>query len=194
MTRQLVLASSSRYRRALLERLRLPFTAASPDVDETPAAAESPRAMVERLSQAKAAALSTRFSEALIIGSDQCVVQGDRIIGKPGTHAAAREQLKAASGQRVEVLTGLCLLDAATQATWLDVVTYEVEFRTLDDAEIERYLLAEQPYDCAGSIQSEGLGIALLRHMRGDDPSALVGLPLIRLCEMLRAAGVSVPP
>lgn len=193
MNRQLVLASSSPYRRELLSRLQLPFEAISPDIDETPRKAETPQVMVRRLSESKATALRERFPEALLIGSDQCVVLGDSIIGKPGTHEAARAQLQAASGRQIEVHTGLCLLDAATAVAWNDVVSYEIVFRELDALEIERYLEIEQPYDCAGSVKSEGLGVALLKRMRGDDPSALIGLPLIRLCEMLRAAGMRIP-
>lgn len=193
MSRQLILASSSPYRRELLARLGLPFETAAPAIDETPAPDEPPRALVERLSRDKAGALRPRFPHALLIGSDQCVVLDDRIVGKPGTHEQARSQLLAASGRSVAVHTGLCLLDAATGVRWEDVVSYEIEFRELDADEIERYLQAERPYDCAGSVKSEGLGVSLLRHMRGDDPSALVGLPLIRLCDMLRAAGIQVP-
>lgn len=193
MKRSLILASSSPYRRQLLERLRLTFDVASPDIDETPLKNESPTDLVKRLSAQKAMILKERFPNALIIGSDQCVVLGKLILGKPGSHEVAREQLRASSGHEVKVHTGLCLYDAATSVQWVDTVNYEIAYRVLDEAEIDRYLLAEQPYDCAGSVKSEGLGVSLLRYMRGDDPSALVGLPLIRLCEMLRAAGIQIP-
>ncbi|APZ42663.1 Maf family protein [Acidihalobacter ferrooxydans] len=192
--RELVLASSSPYRRELLQRLHLPFCSAAPEIDETAVRGESPQAMVRRLSLAKAQALGAAHPDALIIGSDQCAVLDARIIGKPGNHAAAVAQLRAASGRSMYVHTGLCLLDSASGAHQLDVVSYDVRFRTLDDAEIETYLALERPYDCAGSVKSEGLGASLLEHMRGDDPSALIGLPLIRLSTMLRAVGVAVPP
>jgi septum formation protein len=192
--RALVLASSSRYRRELLARLHLPFVSDSPDIDETPLDGEEPLAMVRRLSCAKAAALRGAHPDALIIGSDQCAVLDGRIIGKPGDHATAVAQLRASSGRSMMVHTGLCLLDTASGETQVDVVSYDILFRKLDDAEIEAYLRLEQPYDCAGSVKSEGLGVSLLEHMRGDDPSALVGLPLIRLGAMLREAGLAVPP
>ncbi|WP_455386141.1 Maf family protein [Acidihalobacter prosperus] len=192
--RALVLASSSRYRRELLARLHLPFASDSPDIDETPLDGEDPLAMVRRLSCAKAEALRSAHPDALIIGSDQCAVLDGRIIGKPGDHATAVAQLRASSGRSMMVHTGLCLLDTASGETQVDVVSYDILFRELDDAEIEAYLRLEQPYDCAGSVKSEGLGVSLLEHMRGDDPSALVGLPLIRLGAMLREAGLAVPP
>ncbi|MEJ2480883.1 MAG: Maf family nucleotide pyrophosphatase [Acidihalobacter sp.] len=192
--RALVLASSSRYRRELLARLHLPFVSDSPDIDETPLDGEEPLAMVRRLSCAKAAALRGAHPDALIIGSDQCAVLDGRIIGKPGDHATAVAQLRASSGRSMMVHTGLCLLDTASGETQVDVVSYDILFRKLDDAEIEAYLRLEQPYDCAGSVKSEGLGVSLLEHMRGDDPSALIGLPLIRLGAMLREAGLAVPP
>lgn len=192
--RPLVLASSSPYRRELLSRLRLSFVSGSPDIDETPLDGEGPLAMVKRLSCAKAEALRKTYPDALIIGSDQCAVLDGRIIGKPGDHAAAVVQLRASSGRSMMVHTGLCLFDAASGDAQVDVVSYDILFRELDDAEIEAYLHLEQPYDCAGSVKSEGLGVSLLEHMRGDDPSALVGLPLIRLGAMLREAGLAVPP
>lgn len=190
----LILASSSPYRRELLARLLLPFVAASPDIDETPRPGEDPLAMVRRLSCAKAEALRASHPTALIIGSDQCAVLDGRTIGKPGHHAAAVEQLRACSGRSMLVHTGLCLLDATQGTSQVDVVSYDIRFRKLREAEIEDYLRLEQPYDCAGSVKSEGLGVSLLEHMRGDDPSALVGLPLIRLGAMLRQVGIAVPP
>lgn len=150
--------------------------------------------MVQRLSTAKADALRQTFPDALIIGSDQCVVLKGDVIGKPGSHKMASAQLRAASGCQEKVHTGLCLLDAKTGVKWQDVVDYDITFRQLDADEINRYLQIEKPYDCAGSLKAEGLGITLLKRMRGDDPTALIGLPLIRLSEMLRAAGINLPP
>jgi MAF protein len=191
--RTLVLASSSPYRRLLLERLGLPFETAGPDVDERRLAGEAPEAMVRRLSEAKARALADRFPSALIIGSDQCAVtERGEVLGKPGDPERAAAQLRAASGRSVRFLTGLCLLDAATGTAQADVVPFTVYFRVLSEDEIRAYLKRERPFDCAGSFRSEGLGIALFRRMEGDDPNALVGLPLIRLVDMLKTAGVSV--
>lgn len=193
MTRQIVLASSSPYRRELLSRFNIPFDVQAPDMEETPLKDENPTEMVQRLSVAKADALRQFFPEALIIGSDQCVVLKGNIIGKPGSYEVAYKQLQAASGCHEKVLTGLCLLDAKTGVKWHDVVDYDIIFRQLDADEINRYLQFEKPYDCAGSLKAEGLGITLLKCMRGNDPTALIGLPLIRLSEMLRAAGIKLP-
>lgn len=193
MPTTLVLASSSSYRRELLARLQLPFITAAPDIDESRLADESAKAMVARLAQQKAAALVTQYPQALIIGSDQCAVLGEQILGKPLTHEQARQQLQASSGRTVEFLTGLCLLDSQTQSFQLEVIPFYVEFRELQAAEIENYLLREQPYDCAGSFKSEGLGISLFNRMQGDDPTALIGLPLIRLAAMLRKQGYLIP-
>ncbi len=190
--RTLVLASSSPYRRALLERLRLPFTSAAPAIDESPRPGEAPRALVRRLAREKAAALAADWPDALVIGSDQVAVNAGQVLGKPGSHAAAVRQLRAASGRSVEFLTAVCVLDTASGRSLIDVVTTTVVFRTLDDAAIERYLAAEQPYDCAGSFKVEGLGIALFERVTSDDPTALTGLPLIRLCGMLAACGCGV--
>ncbi|HHB11729.1 MAG TPA: septum formation inhibitor Maf [Chromatiales bacterium] len=191
--RTLVLASSSPYRRALLQRLGVAFRTARPEVDETPLPGEPPAALVRRLAEAKARALAERFPEALIIGSDQCAVTDEsRILGKPGDFEHAYAQLRALSGRSVRFLTGLCLLEASTGTVQLDVVPFLVEFRHLSDAQIRRYLQRERPFDCAGSFRSEGLGIALFRRMQGDDPNALIGLPLIRLVDMLEAAGQPV--
>jgi len=194
MTRQIVLASSSPYRRELLSRLNIPFDVQSPDIEETPLNDENPAEMVQRLSVAKADALRQSFPDALIIGSDQCVVLKGKIIGKPGSYEVAYKQLQAASGSHEKVLTGLCLLDAKTGIKWQDVVDYDIIFRQLDSDEINRYLQFEKPYDCAGSLKAESLGMTLLKRMRGNDPTALIGLPLIRLSEMLRAAGLKLPP
>lgn len=193
MPTTLVLASSSSYRRELLTRLQLPFVTATPDIDESRLADESAQAMVARLAWQKAAALATQYPQALIIGSDQCAVLGEQILGKPLTHEQARQQLQASSGRIVEFLTGLCLLDSQAQSFQLEVIPFQVEFRALQAAEIENYLLREQPYDCAGSFKSEGLGISLFKRMHGDDPTALIGLPLIRLAAMLRKQGYLIP-
>lgn len=193
MPKTLVLASTSIYRRELLERLQLPFVTAAPNIDETRLVNESAQAMVKRLAQEKAAAMANSYPNALIIGSDQCAVLGEQILGKPGTYEKAVEQLQASSGQTVEFLTGLCLYDSNTGEFQLDVVPFQVEFRTLQNTEIENYLLREQPYNCAGSFKSEGLGISLFKRLRGDDPTALIGLPLIRLCAMLRECGYHIP-
>jgi MAF protein len=185
----IVLASSSPYRRALLEKLALNFTACSPAIDETARPDEEPMALVERLACEKAQALATRFPRHLIIGSDQVACLDGQILGKPGNIDRARQQLLAASGRRVLFLTGLCLLDSATGRRQSAVEPFAVEFRALSCAQIERYLEREQPFDCAGSFKSEGLGIALFKRLDGDDPNALIGLPLIRLIAMLEAAG-----
>ena len=193
MPQTLVLASTSVYRRELLERLQLPFETAAPNIDETRLVNESAQAMVARLAQQKAEAIAAQYPNALIIGSDQCAVLSEQILGKPHTHAKAVEQLQASSGNKVEFLTGLCLYDSQTQSFQLDVISFQVEFRELQAVEIENYLLREQPYNCAGSFKSEGLGISLFKRMHGDDPTALIGLPLIRLCAMLRAQGYLIP-
>jgi MAF protein len=149
--------------------------------------------MVARLAQQKAEALVKQYPKALIIGSDQCAVLGEEILGKPLTHAKARQQLQASSGRTVEFLTGLCLFDSQTQTFQLEVIPFHVEFRKLTAIEIEHYLQREQPYHCAGSFKSEGLGISLFKRMYGDDPTALIGLPLIRLATMLRQHGYLIP-
>lgn len=189
----LVLASTSPFRRELLERLGLDFEVHSPELEEVRLAGEEPERMVVRLAEAKARAVAATHPAALIIGSDQCAVLGDRILGKPGTHEGARAQLRDLSGQRVLFLTGLCLLNSATATLQSDVVPYSVEFRALTDEQIERYLQAERPYGCAGSFKSEGLGIALFERLLGEDPSALIGLPLIRLVDMLAREGIVLP-
>ncbi|MEQ8231090.1 MAG: Maf family nucleotide pyrophosphatase [Gammaproteobacteria bacterium] len=190
--RTLVLASSSPYRRALLERLRLPFHAVAPDIDERPRAGETPPALVQRLARAKATALAPAWPDALVIGSDQVAVNAGRILGKPGDHASACAQLRAASGREVSFPTGLCVLDTATGRSRTEVVTTTVLFRPLDDATIGAYLAAEEPYDCAGSFKVEGLGIALFERVTSDDPSALTGLPLIGLTTLLAAFDYAV--
>lgn len=190
-TKQLVLASSSIYRRQLLERLGLPFTIASPDVDETPLEHELPETMTRRLAQLKASALSKQFPEAWIIGSDQSADLHGQIIGKPGNHERALAQLKQMQGQTVVFHTALCLLKGENQIT-LSIPT-RVRFRNLPDESLENYLRIEKPYDCAGSAKSEGMGIILLEQIESDDPTALIGLPLIALSGLLREAGFVIP-
>lgn len=191
--RRLLLASSSPYRRELLSRLRLPFDCRAPEVDETPHPDESPEQLVRRLSREKALALAETHPDHLIIGSDQAAVLGDRIIGKPHTLERAREQLLSCSGKRLDFLTGLTLLDTRNGAEQVDCLRFSVHFRDLSEAQIERYLIAEQPFDCAGSFKAEGLGISLFRATEGEDATSLIGLPLIRLVEMLNSAGIEVP-
>ena len=191
--RPLVLGSTSRYRRELLSRLRLAFDVAAPDVDETPQPGEAPRALALRLALAKARDVAARHPQAIVIGSDQVADLAGRPLGKPGTHERAMAQLRAMSGQTVVFQTALSVVCVATGFEQTDLAAVEVRFRTLNEGEIERYLRAEQPYDCAGSAKSEGLGIALLEAIHNDDPSALVGLPLIRTARLLRAAGCMLP-
>jgi septum formation protein len=190
--RTVILGSTSRYRHELLSRLRLPFETARPDVDETPLPGEPPQALARRLALAKAKEVARRFPEAVVIGSDQVADLGGEPLGKPGSHERAVAQLRRMRGQTVIFQTAVAVVCAATGFEQLDLAAVNVVFRDLDDGEIERYLRAEQPYDCAGSAKSEGLGIALLSRIDNDVPSALVGLPLIRTCHMLRAAGVSI--
>ena len=191
--RPLVLGSTSRYRRELLSRLRLAFDVAAPDVDETPQPGEAPRALALRLALAKARDVAARHPGAIVIGSDQVADLAGRPLGKPGTHERALAQLRAMSGQTVVFQTALSVVCLASGFEQTDLAAVEVRFRTLNEGEIERYLRAEQPYDCAGSAKSEGLGIALLEAIHSDDPTALVGLPLIRTARMLRAAGCVLP-
>lgn len=188
----LILASSSVYRQELLKRLRLPFTAVSPDIDESPLRGEPPAATAQRLAEQKARALAGRFPDALIIGSDQVAELNGLAIGKPGNHAQAVKQLIAASGNILYFHTALCLLNAGSGQTQRKIATNEVKFRTLTTEQIERYLAAEKPYDCAGSAKSEGLGITLIEYIHGDDPNALIGLPLIELTTMLIRAGLEI--
>jgi septum formation protein len=188
--RKLVLASGSRYRKALLQRLGLPFEVVSPEADESPLQGEAPAVTAERLSQAKARAAGA--ADALVIGSDQVAECDGQRIGKPGGHEAAVRQLQLLSGKVVDFHTGVCLLDASTDRAQSRVVRCRVVFRRLNDAQIETYLRREQPYDCAGSAKAEGLGIAIIARIETDDPTSLIGLPLIALCEMLERAGVSV--
>jgi septum formation protein len=187
---RLILASTSRYRRELLERLRLPFEALSPDTDETPLPGEAPAALAERLALAKARALATRFPDAVVIGADQVADVDGVAIGKPGTHERAVQQLRAMSGRTIVFQTALAVVRAAIGFAEVRRAPVAVRFRTLGDEEIEFYLRTEQPYDCAGSAKCETLGIALLEAIDSDDPTALIGLPLIRTAQLLRAAGL----
>ncbi|KJJ99959.1 septum formation inhibitor Maf [Pseudomonas sp. 21] len=189
----LILASSSPYRRELLQRLRLPFECASPDIDETPLPGEGAEQLVRRLAESKARTLAQHYPAHLIIGSDQAAVNGSRILGKPHNLERATEQLKDASGKSVSFLTGLCLLNSQNGVAQIDCVPFTVHFRNLDDARIRRYLEAEQPFDCAGSFKAEGLGVSLFRSTEGEDATSLVGLPLIRLVDMLLAEQVEIP-
>jgi septum formation protein len=191
-TPQIVLASTSKFRRELLARLGLPFEVASPDVDEIPLLRETPQDTARRLAEAKARAVTTRFPQAIVIGSDQVAVLEGMTLGKPGNHANAVLQLKAMRAKEVVFHTAVCVCNAASGHAETRVVPYRVRFRDYSDTQIENYLRREQPYDCAGSARCEGLGIALIDEMRGNDPNALIGLPLIALTEMLAAQGVSV--
>jgi septum formation protein len=188
--RSLVLGSSSVYRRDLLSRLHLPFTVEPPDVDETPLPGEQPADLARRLAQAKAIAVAQAHPSSVVIGSDQVADLAGESLGKPGNHANAWAQLQRMSGRTVIFQTALTVVCLDSGFSAHDLAPVRVRFRTLTDADIEAYLRAEQPYDCAGSAKSEGLGIALLEAIDSDDPTALVGLPLIRTCRMLRAAGL----
>jgi septum formation protein len=191
-SRRLVLGSTSPYRRELLSRLRLAFDVAAPAVDETPLALETPREIALRLALAKAKAVAAQHPDAVVIGSDQVADLAGEPLGKPGMHANAVIQLRRMSGQTVVFHTAVAVVCVETGFEQLELAPVRVKFRNLSNDEIERYLRAEQPYDCAGSARSEGLGVALLDAIDSDDPTALVGLPLIRTCRMLRAAGVEV--
>jgi septum formation protein len=186
----LVLASTSRYRRELLQRLRLPFEVVAPGVDETPATGEPPADLAQRLALAKAHAVAALRPQAVVIGSDQVADLDGEPLGKPGTHERARAQLRRMSGRRLVFQTAVAVVRADSGFAQVRLAPVVVHWRTLDDDEIERYLRAEQPYDCAGSARSEALGIALLDAVDSDDPTALIGLPLIRTCALLRAAGL----
>ncbi len=189
---RLVLGSSSPFRRSLMERLGLDFATAVPDIDESPRPGESPKALVLRLAEEKARAVAREHPRSLIIGSDQVACIDGEILGKPGNRQAAVRQLSRASGQWVYFHTGLCLYNSETNRAQLVCEPFQVQFRRLTGEQIEHYLDLEQPFDCAGSFRSEGLGIALFQRMRGEDPNALIGLPLIRLITLLANEGVSV--
>ena len=190
--RQLLLGSTSPYRRELLARLRIPFDVAAPEVDETAYPNETPKQLACRLAMAKARAVAARFPSHVVIGSDQVADLDGLALGKPGDHARAVLQLQQMRGQTVVFQTAVAVVCRDSGFAQMDLAQVQVKFRDLSDAQIEAYLLAEMPYDCAGSAKSEGLGIALLERIDNDDPSALVGLPLIRTCRMLEAAGVRV--
>jgi septum formation protein len=192
----LILASTSAYRKALLARLQLPFETRSPNVEETQLAGETPSALAQRLAVAKARAVAAGYAGtpagALVIGSDQVAHCNGQIMDKPGTHERAAAQLRAMRGKTTVFDTAVCLIDARSGQEQLRLVPTRVTLRVLSDAEIDAYLRLEQPYDCAGSAKAEGLGIALIARIEGDDPNALIGLPLIALCDMLRSAGVPI--
>lgn len=187
---KILLASGSLYRRQLLQKLGLAFECASPDIDESHQPDEDPTQLVRRLAEAKARHLANTYPDHLIIGSDQVAAIGDLIIGKPHTHSNAVAQLSSFRQREVTFMTGLCLFNPATNCAQTSVETYSVKFRNLSDEQIENYLQREQPYDCAGSFKSEGLGICLFEQLEGDDPNTLVGLPLIALTRMLAKEGV----
>ncbi len=188
---KLILASTSIYRKELLSRLGLPFDTAAPAVDETPLPGETPEHLVRRLAEAKARAVAEQHPDALIIGSDQVAVIQGEIVGKPGTHEGAMAQLRKASGKELLFITGLCVYNVRTGRRQVDAVPFTVAFRSLSDRQIENYLRRERPYHCAGAFKSEALGIALCTRLTGDDPTALIGLPLIRLAGMLENEGLS---
>ncbi len=188
----LILASTSPFRKSVLERLHIPFKSFAPNIDESPLPNEVPTKLVKRLAELKAQAAQSAYPQALIIGSDQVAVIDDKILGKPGNHEQAIKQLTFASGKQVDFLTGLCLLNTNTNKAQTDIVRFSVKFRHLSLSQIENYLQKDKPYNCSGSFKSEGLGIALLDEMLGNDPTAIIGLPLIRLVRMLEAEGVSV--
>jgi septum formation protein len=190
--RALILGSSSRYRHELLSRLALPFEAVSPDVDETPQPGEAPAQLALRLALAKARAVATNFPRAVVIGSDQVADLHGQPLGKPGNHERAVAQLRQMRGQTVIFQTAVAVVCAETGFEQAELAAVKVQFRDLGDEDIENYLRTEQPYDCAGSAKSEGLGICLLDAIHSDDPTALIGLPLIRTCRMLQAAGISL--
>lgn len=190
--RPLILGSTSRYRKELLARLCIPFQVEAPEVDETPLALEAPKDLALRLALAKARAVANKYPDAVVIGSDQVADLEGEPLGKPGNHTNAVKQLKRMRGKTVIFQTALSVVCVATGFEQTDLAAVRVTFRDLTDAEIESYLKAEEPYDCAGSAKSEGLGIALLAAIDNDDPTALIGLPLIRTCHMLRAAGVKL--
>ncbi len=192
ISRPLVLGSTSPYRRELLRRLQIPFDVAAPDVDESPLPGERPRQLAERLALAKARAVASGFPRAVVIGSDQVADLNGLPLGKPGSHEQAVIQLRQMRGQTVIFQTAVAVVCLESGFEQSSLAQVRVKFRELSDEEIENYLRAEQPYDCAGSAKSEGLGIALLESIESDDPTALVGLPLIRTCQMLRAAGVAL--
>lgn len=192
MQPKIILASSSPFRKELLSRLNLNFESYSPEIDESQLMGENATDYVCRLAKQKAKAISKDYPNAIVIGSDQCALRDGQILGKPGNHANAMQQLKAAQGKTIVFHTGLCVVHQDACFSEVDEVLYQVKFRTLSDAQLAHYLEVEEPYQCAGSFKSEGYGSCLFSSMQGDDPSALIGLPLIRLITMLENAGVAV--
>jgi len=188
----LILASSSPFRQELLARLHIPFKAISPDIDETVLPDETARQYVSRLAEEKAAVIASQYPNSVIIGSDQCAYLNGKILGKPGNHANALKQLQQARGNEVVFYTGLSVQNQSRGFKQVDCIEFRVGFRELSDEQLENYLLTEKPYNCAGSFKSEAYGITLFSYMSGDDPTALIGLPLIRLTSMLEDAGLSV--
>ncbi|MCW9025511.1 MAG: Maf-like protein [Gammaproteobacteria bacterium] len=190
--KKLILASTSPFRKAILEKLGIPFETDSPQTDESHLSGETPTQLVERLAIAKAQAVAEKHPDSLIIGSDQIAVNNNEILGKPGDHATAIKQLQKASGKKVTFLTGLCLLNSVTGDYQVEVVPFNVVFRELTESQIENYLRKEQPYNCAGSFKSEALGICLFERLEGEDPNTLIGLPLIRLVRMLEKENMHI--
>ncbi len=190
--KQIILASSSPYRRQLLDRLRLDYECRSPDIDESRLEDESAVDYVRRLAETKARKVAQDFPRAVVIGSDQCAVLDGEILGKPGNHERALRQLGRARGKTVRFHTAVCVMRLADRLALVEEVPFEVEFRDLGDAQLEHYLRVEQPYDCAGSFKAEGYGICLFRALRGDDPTALIGLPLLKTVSLLERAGIAV--
>jgi septum formation protein len=189
---ELILGSTSIYRRELLERLKIPFRVEAPGIDETPLANETPQQLVERLSIEKARSVASNNPASLVIGSDQVAVHNGKIVGKPHTHEKAMQQLREANGKEIVLYTGLSVVNADTGESLTEVIPFHVVFRKLSEQQLENYLHKEQPYHCAGSVKSEGLGVALLERFDGEDPNTLIGLPLIRLIRMLEHFGVNV--
>ena len=189
---ELILGSTSIYRRELLQRLKIPFRVEAPDIDETPLENETPQQLVERLAVEKARSVAGKNPGSLVIGSDQVAVHGGKIVGKPHTHERAMQQLREANGQEIMLYTGLSLVNADTGEAQTEVIPFQVVFRNLSEQQLESYLHKEQPYHCAGSVKSEGLGIALLERFEDEAPNTLIGLPLIRLIRMLEYFGVNV--
>jgi len=189
---QIILASGSPFRKQLLDRLQLDFVCLSPDIDETLKPAEDARNYVCRLAESKARQVAADHPDAIVIGSDQCALLGTKILGKPGSHENALLQLQEAQGKSVIFHTGVCVLQLSSGFNAIEDVLFEVEFRSLSDRQLEHYLHVEQPYQCAGSFKAEGYGVCLFKKMHGDDPTALIGLPLIALTEILERAGVAV--
>ena len=189
---ELILGSTSIYRRDLLERLKIPFRVVAPDIDETPYEDETPQQLVARLALEKAQSVAINNPGSLVIGSDQVAVHGGKIVGKPHSHDRAMEQLREANGKQITLYTGLSLVHADSGEELTEVIPFQVLFRQLTEEQLESYLHKEQPYHCAGSVKSEGLGIALLERFEGEDPNTLIGLPLIRLIRMLEHFGINV--